>query len=183
MEQALDRVVFGTNNPKAIDKKLDQMEQYLQLEASSLGHSLAGIRHRNYWSLEKTAEMADVSVSVWRGWEADLDIPSPEQLKTVLERLHWSWELGRLLKLRENGSRLRLRRLASLQPMMLAAHGVLGVSGSYEWTSLGEELQGKMRRWAASRDLEFPTALIDVLASLGSEEEREAWIDEILNGG
>jgi hypothetical protein len=181
VERALDRVVFGTNDPKAIDKKLDKMEQFLRQEASSLGHALAGIRHRNYWSFEKVAKEAGVAVSVWKGWEADLETPSPHELRAVLERLHWSWDLERFLKLREKGPRLRLRRLTSLQPLMLAAEGVAGVSATYEWRSLGEDLKERLARWAAARELEFPSSLLTVLASLGSDEAREAWIDEVLS--
>lgn len=183
VDRALDRAVFGTNDPKIIEKKLDKMEQYLHLEQSSLGLSLAGIRHRNYWSLEKAAMKAGVPVNVWKGWEADMETPSAEKLRTVLERLNWIWDLERFLELREKAPRLRLRRLTRLQPLMLAAEGVAGVSASYEWSSLGEGLKDRLARWAAARNLEFPSALIEVLASLGSDEEREAWIDEVLSEG
>lgn len=183
VERALDRAVFGTNDPKIIEKKLDKMEQYLRLEQSSLGLSLAGIRHRNYWSFEKVAKRAGVPVSVWKGWESDMETPSVEELRTVLERLHWIWDLERFLELREKAPRLRLRRLTTLQPRMLAAEGVAGVSATYEWISLGEDLKERLARWAAARDLEFPSALIEVLASLESEEAREAWIDEVLGEG
>ena len=37
IDRALDRAVFGTNDPTKIEKKLDKMKQYLELEASSLG--------------------------------------------------------------------------------------------------------------------------------------------------
>jgi DNA-binding transcriptional regulator YiaG len=116
VEKALDRVVFGTNDPKRIDKKLTQMEQYLELENSSLGHSLAGIRHRHYWSLETGAEKAGVPVEVLRDWESDTKTPSPEELKAVLKSLRWSWDLERFMALREKAGRVPVASVVQALP-------------------------------------------------------------------
>jgi hypothetical protein len=182
VERAFDRIVFGTNNPEAIYKKLETMEKYLELEGSSLGHSLAGIRHRNYWTYQKAAEKAGVPVEVWKAWESDFATPTHQELQAVLRKLHWAWDLDKFLLLRQQAERLRLKRLTSLQPRMLAAQGVAGVSGTYEWQALGPELQESLKRWGERHQLELPASLIDILADLGSEEEREAWVDEILSG-
>lgn len=180
VEKALDRVVFGTNDPKRIDKKLTQMEQYLELENSSLGHSLAGIRHRHYWSLETGAEKAGVPVDVLRDWESDTKTPSPEELKAVLKSLRWSWDLERFMALREKAGRVQLLRLSKLCPGLLAASGKSGISGAYEWRSLDDQLKERLTRWAEKRGLMFPEALVKVLAGFGSDEERESWMDEVL---
>lgn len=179
-EKAFDRVVFGTNDPKVIDKKLDKMEQFLRQEQSSLGHSLAGIRHRQYWSLETAAQKAGVPLEVWRNWESDLQTPSAEELQVVLKKLSWSFELPRFLALRKLAGRVRLERLTTLCPSMMAARGVSGVSGSYEWRSLDAELKERLRLWGESKGLSFPDALVGVLAGFESDEEREAWMNEVL---
>jgi hypothetical protein len=180
VEKALDRVVFGTNDPKGIDKKLNQMEQYLELENSSLGHSLAGIRHRHYWSLETGAEKAGVPLEVLRDWEADTRTPDPEELKAVLKRLRWSWDLDRFMALREKAGRVQLLRLSRLCPALLAASGKSGVSGAFEWRSLDDVLKERLTRWGEKRGLVFPEALLEVLAGFDNDEERESWIDEVL---
>lgn len=180
VEKALDRVVFGTNDPKSIDAKLDRMERYLELESSSLGHALAGIRHRHYWSLETGAQKAGVPIEVLRDWESDTRTPSPEELKAMLKRLCWSWELNRLMALREKAGRVQLLRLSRLCPALLAASGKGGVSGAFEWRSLDEGLKERLSSWGNNHGLRFPDDLLKVLAGFDSDEEREAWIDEVL---
>lgn len=180
LDRAFDRVVFGTNDPKQIEMKLETMKHYLELEASSLGHSLAGIRHRNYWSYEKAAEKAGVSLETWRSWESDRKTPSVEELTTVLKRFHWSWELERFLALRQKAPRVKLGRLLNLCPNVLAAKGVGGLSASYEWQSLEEGLKRLLKIWADARGLCLPDDLISVLSELRSDEEREAWMSEVL---
>ncbi len=183
IDRALDRAVFGTNDPTKIEKKLDKMKQYLELEASSLGHSLAGIRHRNYQTFEKVAKQAGVPVETWRSWESDLCTPSAQELAVVLKKLHWSWDLARFLALRDKASEARLRRLVNLSPSTLAASGLAGASAPYEWHSLGEEVKERLGAWAAGRNLQLPDDLAQVLSELHSDEERQAWIEEVLHCG
>lgn len=156
-EKAFDRVVFGTNDPKAIDKKLDQMEEFLRQENSSLGHSLAGIRHRRYWTLEKAAEKAGVTLEAWRNWESDLRTPTPAELQAVLKKLGWSWDLDRFMALRAGAGRVQLRRLTNLSPHTQAARGISGISGSYEWSSLDDELKARLTEWGGKETLCSPT--------------------------
>lgn len=107
VDRALDRAVFGTNDPDVIKDKVNKMADYLRFEASSLGRSLAGIRYRNYWSVERVAAEVGVDVTVWEAWESDQAVPGADELQRVLERLFWRWDLERFLKLREEalGSR------------------------------------------------------------------------------
>ncbi len=181
-DKALDRVIFGTNQPDSIQNKLDEMAQFLAREESSLGLSLAGIRHRESWTLQQVSAKVGVSVRQWQAWEADFETPDPEQLRTVLERLDWSREVPRFLELRKNAPKVRLKRMANVRPETLAARGLAGISGSYEWQSLDPELQQSLKSWGGARGLSFPEDLMSVLADFTSEEEREAWITEVLEG-
>ena len=180
IDKAFDRATFGTNDPKQIEKKLETMKQYLELEASSLGHSLAGIRHRNAWNYEKAAEKAGVLLETWRSWESDLKTPSVEELTSVLQKLHWSWDLERFLALRKRAARVKLGRLIKLCPSTLAAKGITGISASYEWNSLDEGLKKLLEAWALTRNLNLPDDLIPVLSGFQNDEERESWMDEVL---
>jgi transcriptional regulator with XRE-family HTH domain len=183
LEKAFDRVVFGTNDPREIEKKLARMMEYLKLENSSLGHALAGIRHRHYWSLEQGAQRAGVSVKDLRDWESDMKNPTSDQLVAVLKKLGWSWDIDRFMRLRAQAGRVQLGRLAKLCPALLAASGKTGLSVTYEWRSLDDDLRERLTGWGQQKGVAFPEQLIEVLAGFHSDEEREAWMDEVLGDG
>ena len=180
LEKALDRAVFGTNDPDAIRRKVAQMGRYLEHKESSLGLSLLGLRHRDHLTLREAALKAGVPEKTWKAWEADFETPTVNELKDVLKNLEWSRQTEKFLALREKAPRVRLLRLTTMQPNMLAARGVAGVSGSYEWQALDEGLKGRLQAWAAERDMSFPDDLVSVLAGFADDEERERWMTEVL---
>jgi transcriptional regulator with XRE-family HTH domain len=182
LEDAADRAVFGTNDAGAIRRKVAEMARQLELEESSLGLSLLGLRNRDNLTFREVALKAQVAESTWKAWESDLKTPTADELRQALKHLEWSGMTEQFLKLREKAPRVKLRRLTTMQPTMLAARGAAGVSQAYEWQALDPELQAQLQAWGAGRGYTFPEDLIAVLADLADNDERETWMDEVLGG-
>lgn len=182
LEKALDRAVFGTNDPDVIRRKVEGMAKYLEREESSLGHSLAGIRHRERWTLQQVATKAGISTRQWQAWEGDFETPTPEELKSVLKRIEWSGEFTRLMALRDKAPRVRLQRLTRMRPEALAARGVCGVTEAYEWQALDEELKEQLHKWGTAHGFSLPKDLFVALSELEDEAQRENWMNQVLEG-
>lgn len=179
--EGLDRAVFGGDDPQDIQVFLAQAQEELKEEQSSLGKFLDSLRRRRLWSPEQMAQEAKVSTQLWKAWVADYQTPSEAQLAEVAQNVGWGRrKLERLLELRAQANLLSLRRLSQFHPELMAARGVQGVNPEFEWLALNPQVQQRLQDWAQTRGVSFPDDLFEVLGELTSEQEREAWVQDVL---
>lgn len=179
--EGLDHAVFGTDDPDNIQTFLAQAHKELEEENSSLGKYLDSLRRRKLWSPDRMAKEAKISAARWKAWVADYETPTEDDLKKIAQRVGWGeYKLARLLELRGQANILALRRLSRFQPELMAARGTQGVNPEVEWLALSPTLQSALQAWARTRGHQLPAELFQVLGELGSEQEREAWVQDIL---
>lgn len=180
--RAVDSAVFGTNEPAALKGKLETMKSQFEREQSSLGRYLESLRRQLELSPQEIAMKSGVELETWKSWEGDFATPSREELQTLIQKMRWTRYFEKVLwKLWEEADRFRLKRLASFRPEFLAARGVSSEAG-IAWQSVGRENQEKIVAWGRAHGHDFPKTLSDFLASLGTDEEQEAWVEEVLGG-
>lgn len=178
----LDLHAYGSNEAIALKDKALLMKRQLAAEQSSLGRYLESLRRRLDFSLPEMAKDVGVELAVWKDWEMDFLTPTCEELDFVVRRLGLrAYEQGILDRLWGEASRFRLRRMTHYRGEFMAARGVASESG-IAWNSVDEDTQVRIQAWGSANGYDFPRDLLDFLNTLGSEEEKEAWVDEILEG-
>jgi len=178
---ALDRAVFGRNSPDLLKGTIEAMKSQLDRERSSLGRYLESLRRQLELSPEEMALRIGVKLSVWKDWESDFGTPSREEMESLLRTMRWEGRyFERILwKLWDDAKRFRLKRLTTFRSEFLAARGVSSEAG-IAWQSVGPEIQKKIVAWGHAHGHAFPVHLTEFLASLETDEEKEAWIEDVL---
>ena len=180
--KALDRIFFGMNDPARVREEIKKLEGELAHQRSSLGRFLRSLRRSHKRSLSEMSRKAGVTAGLWKAWEYDFETPSREELEEVATRLKWSrLQREKLWELWGQAARFRLRRFTTLGGEYLAAKRV-ATDADIAWTSVDEVSRERVIAWGREHGYDFPRDLADFLSSLKREEEREAWVDQILGG-
>tara|TARA_B100000678_G_scaffold285918_1_gene289791 strand:+ start:46 stop:618 length:573 start_codon:yes stop_codon:yes gene_type:complete len=176
----MDRILFGTDDPDAVRKGIKRLGQEVAWQNSSLGRYLRSIRRFYKHSFAQMAHEAGVATQVWKAWEYDFETPTKKELTDVAKRLKWSSvRLERVWSLWESASRFRLKRLTTMRPQYLAAKGLASES-NIAWNSISKITQAKVASWGRQNGYNFPDDLLDFFSSFESDEERDAWVEEVL---
>lgn len=178
--RAVDEAVFGTSEPNKLKEKLSLLETEFQREQRSLGSYLESLRRGLEFSLEEMAKTAGVPLPVWKDWEMDFCTPSPPELVTLFKALRFTpYQQDIIRKLWSEAPRFRLKRMTGFRGEFLAARGVASESG-LAWLSVDESTRELVREWGCRQGYDFPKDLLDFLRTIETDEDREAWVVEIL---
>lgn len=96
---AMDRSIFGTNEPDLIRAKVPKLQEELRVQNSSLGNYLRSLRERRKWDIEQIAHEASVKPTQWALWEQDLQRPPWERIE-ILARI-FSWGTAKQARLHQ----------------------------------------------------------------------------------
>lgn len=178
--KSLDKTVLGTDDPKVIKETLKREFAELQRLESSFGGSLSLFRNRRGLRVEEISKEAKVSPDQWRAWEADLEIPSLDELNELAKKLHLSdFTMRKIRKVWQQAPFRALQRLSEFRPKLRAARGVAATNSEVEWEALPEVVQAKLAEWGRKNSFSFPNELFDVLESLESEDSQQTWAQEV----
>ena len=178
--ETVDKAVLGTDDPEVIKETLKREFAELQRLETSFGGSLSLLRTRKNLRVQDIAKEAKVTPDQWRAWEADLEIPSLDELDALAKSLHLAdFTMRKLRKVWQQAPFRALQRLSEFRPKLRAARGIAATSSEMEWEALPEIVQAKLTEWGRKNSFSFPAELFDVLESLESEESQETWAQEV----
>lgn len=147
----------------------------------TFGGYLAWLRGSTGRTVSEMAEKADVSASRWANWEADCYLPEPDAVFDVMKRLYYPLEEAeKLVKLLQEAPRHIIEELSYHNLALLAADGLQTLDLKRFWESVPKEARQMLYRWAESSGYRFPEDLLVVVAELGTDEERSAWVQQVL---
>lgn len=106
--RAMDRSIFGTNDPDIILAKVPQLEEELRIQNSSLGNYLRSLRESRRWEIDRIASEASVPYSQWERWERDLERPSLERINILARTFSWGTEKVKRLREFHGASEARI---------------------------------------------------------------------------
>lgn len=178
--RALDDFVFESTNPVVRQDKLNLMRSDRAREESSLGRFLSSLRFQQGLTSKAMAELNGVDQHVWKDWEMDFGTPSETELKALVSRMRWrGYVQERLWTLWKEAPRFRLKRVCCFRGEALAARG-LAVESGLAWESVGSDNQVKLMAWGQRQGFRMPEDLPEILNGLALDEDREAWVDDVL---
>lgn len=180
--KAVDQAIFKSSDPDTVLAKFGASYEALRSKQSTFGGYLASIRRGRELLTAECAQCVGVSQAIWQAWEANHSIPSMLELEKIFTEMGFGErKQERLLRLREEAPRHYLRRLTKFKPEYLAARGVAKVENHLEWDVLPDELKRMLSAWGLSEGLETPDELFGYVASLDGDEQREQWIQKVLD--
>lgn len=172
---------YGTEDPEAIRAMFARAYEEQQERESSFGGYLRALRRKRQLSEGEIASRAGLTRAEWLSWEGHSKVPSPETLEAAITRLRLSpIKRQRLHELLREAPRHALRNLSLFQEELLAARGLSTVDIELEWEAIGLQGQQRLLQWAQKKGLNFPQDLLSVLRELRTQDNREAWICEVM---
>ena len=177
----IDLAVFGSNNPTVIEARFRQAYEQQQAREATFGGYLRALRRRRELTIIAISNMAKVPAMLWSRWEGDESLPEPGLLDQVIERLSFgSTKREKLFELLGQARRHTVEELSFLCFEKLAAKGTQSLDVHGEWEAFSAEVQSLLLAWGERRRLKVPEQLFDRVAQLRHDEERAAWIRQVL---
>ena len=159
---------------------MSDMKDQLDKERSSLGRFLQSLRVQEELNTKQISKLCQVELELWKAWEMDFATPSREELLALIQMMRWRTYVQNILwKLWEEAARFRLKRMTQFRGEALAARG-LSVESGIAWKSIGKHNQQKLIDWGKKYGLDFPHDLAEALNVLKTEEDKDAWVDQVL---
>lgn len=181
--KAHNLATYGTNDPELIGMMVQRAWEEKQKRESTFGGYLRALRRGREMTEGEMAAKAGVSRSTWLNWEANGLTPTPEELDAAMRQLQLSpIKRERLEELLAEVPRQKLRNLAFIRVEKMAARGLATFEAELEREVAGSELWEQLSRWSQAKGLDFPRGLLAYARDIESEDELEAWIDEVLTG-
>jgi transcriptional regulator with XRE-family HTH domain len=181
--EVIDRAVFKTDDPELILQKVKSSGEAWLRRRESLGGSLRQIRRGRRLTTSDCAEKVGVLKDTWQSWEANRSVPTSDEFEKLCLGLHFGERTRQRLEgLMERTPRIRLLMLSRFRPELLAARGAASSGLDIEWKKLPTELQQVLKSWGDKQGLGSVDDLIAFFLSLKDENDREAWVNEVLEG-
>lgn len=177
----IDLAVFGSNDPTVIEARFRQAYERQQVREATFGGYLRALRRRRELTIIAIAGTAQVPAMLWSRWEGDESLPEAGLLDEVIERLSFGpAKREKLFELLGQARRHSVQELSSLCFEKLAAKGARSLDVQGEWEAFSAEVQSLLLAWGERRRLRVPEQLFDTVAQLRDDEERAAWIRQVL---
>lgn len=179
--QRVDLEVFGTTEPDLVRQSLQRSYDAYLRRQDSFGGYLKTLRRQLGFSMNEMAGYAEVPPLAWSSWEANMHLPTVKTVFEVVDRLELGQEVKeKLVDLLAFAPEQFVQQLSFFCLEKCAAEGPQMLDPQRMWRGFPTKARALLLAWAQKTGHDFPAQLPYVIRELGCEENRQAWVVEVL---
>lgn len=179
--QRVDLEIFGTTEPDQVRQSLQRSYDAYLRRQGTFGGYLKTLRRQLGFSMNEMAGYAGVPPLAWSNWEANMHLPTTRTVFEVVDRLELGQEVKeKLVDLLAFSPEQFVHQLSFFCLEKCAAEGPQMLDPQKMWRGFPSKVRSLLLAWAQKTGHDFPAQLPYVIRDLGGDEERQAWVDEVL---